>query len=465
MIDVESESFKRYVKAASQYISKDHLLRFLKAKIILNEKQLEFCMWARRADNDDGPFEIGYGGARGGGKSFGALSQLLADDCQRHKIKALYLRLTGVAGKEKFKELRGPILGNLEHKYKEYQGTLEFPNGSLVILGHFKNETDVDRYLGLEYDVILVEEATLLTESKIQDIKTCARTSLPDWRPRVYYVTNPLGVGHGWFTRNIYHGLTHRTAFVHSLTLDNRMINEEYAESLKDLKGNKLKAWALGDFTIKAGNYFDCEINTNIDTKSLDEYSYLWGALDHGVSHWAVFYIAGKKVDGTIHIIDEFAYKGRLAGAMADSVTLLLNEIYSLNPADLVSLVCGADCFAKQPISGLTVADLYKSRGFEVTIANTDRLQGADVFLRYLASGKLVISEKCTGLLHTLPLLQRDPKRPNDVKKWNTSEFDYERLTGDDFYDAARYLVLTQPVNVEIPDALPPEEEEYYSVI
>src|SRR4030095_8505699 len=64
---------------------------------------------------------------------------------------------------------------------------------------HFQSEKDSDAYLGLEYDVIGIEEATTLSSRKHQDISTCCRTSKPNWRPRIYSTTNPGGIGHAWY--------------------------------------------------------------------------------------------------------------------------------------------------------------------------------------------------------------------------------------------------------------------------
>ena len=70
--------------------------------------------------------------------------------------------------------------------FRRFAAILTFANGSRIIAGHFQNEKDIDAYLGLEYDVIGIEEATTLTSRKYQDISTCCRTSKPNWRPRIY---------------------------------------------------------------------------------------------------------------------------------------------------------------------------------------------------------------------------------------------------------------------------------------
>lgn len=457
-------SLERYIRAASTYISRDHLENFLKARVVLSPKQLEFCAQARNADNADGPFEVGYGGARGGGKSFGALAQLLADDCQRAVIKALYLRRTGASGREQFEELRWKILKHIPHKYSRHLGTITFPNGSLVVLGHFQADKDVDKYLGLQYDVALVEEATQLTESKIGDIRTCIRTSKLYWKPRMYYVTNPGGIGHNWFVKRICKAVDHKAAFISSRIKDNRLLDDQYEDRLnKDLTGWKHDAWVKGDFNIKAGSYFDIPYNI-LPSQDVPEMDYYWGALDHGVVHWGVFYLGGASGYNT-YLIDEWAYKGRLAHEFAGAVKSQLLSVHGLTPQELRILACGRDCFAKQPISGKTIADVYFSEGFNITPASVDRVQGASLMRRSLKTGRFIISDSCEGLITTLPLLQRDPRNPDDVKKWNSSENDYDKQTGDDFYDAGRYFLSTAPANITPIEALNPREFNYYSDI
>ena len=55
---------------------------------------------------------------------------------------------------------------------------------------------------------------------------------------------------------------------------------------------------------------------------------------------------------------------------------------------------------------------------------------------------KLFISRVCGRLIETLPGLQHDPNRPEDVLKVDADE---EGIGGDDAADALRYLVATKP--------------------
>ena len=54
---------------------------------------------------------------------------------------------------------------------------------------------------------------------------------------------------------------------------------------------------------------------------------------------------------------------------------------------------------------------------------------------------RLFIHRRCGRLVETLPSLQHDPNRPEDVLKVDADE---EGVGGDDAADALRYLVATR---------------------
>lgn len=147
--------------------SKEQLLNFTRAGIILLAWQLAASATARCCDLPEGPSAIGCGGARGGGKSRWLLAQMGADDCQRVPgLKCLLLRRIGKSNRENFEDLRQRVFPRLDSEFNASRGQLLFPNGSRTILGHYQCEKDIDAYLGLEYDVIGIEEATQLTARK-----------------------------------------------------------------------------------------------------------------------------------------------------------------------------------------------------------------------------------------------------------------------------------------------------------
>lgn len=192
-----ADALDRYITAAKAAgVPPDQIANFIRAGIVLQPRQLEASAAARSCDVEGGPTEIGYGGARGGGKSHWGMAQVGADDCQRFPgLKVLVLRKVGRALREGVTDMLRRIFVGLEYHWSPSEQIVYFPNGSRLILGHFQHERDIDAYLGLEYDLILIEEATTLSASKRKAILTCLRTSKPGWRPRCYSTTNPGGLG------------------------------------------------------------------------------------------------------------------------------------------------------------------------------------------------------------------------------------------------------------------------------
>ena len=54
---------------------------------------------------------------------------------------------------------------------------------------------------------------------------------------------------------------------------------------------------------------------------------------------------------------------------------------------------------------------------------------------------RMFIHHRCGGLAETLPAMQHDPNRPEDVLKVDADE---DGVGGDDAADALRYLVATK---------------------
>src|SRR3954469_10860885 len=118
-------------EAARAGCTEDQVRNFIRARVFLQQRQLVASAAARLCDMPDGPTSIGYGGARGGGKSHWLLAQMGADDCQRVPgLKCLLLRKVGKANLEHFEDLRRRLFGHLEHEFAAHRGILTFANGS-----------------------------------------------------------------------------------------------------------------------------------------------------------------------------------------------------------------------------------------------------------------------------------------------------------------------------------------------
>lgn len=468
----------------------DQIENFVRARLALQPQQLLASAAARACDAPDGPTAIGYGGARAGGKSFWLLAQMGADDCQRQAgLKCLLLRKVAKANLEHFEDLRLRVFGQLAHEFN-YRGILTFANGSRIIAGHFQCEKDIDAYLGLEYDVIGIEEATTLSERKYKDIATCCRTSKRNFRPRIYSTTNPGGVGHGWYkklfvdphyksegrnpksegspkpeTRDSQFELRDSfglrtsdfglcsTRFIPARVTDNCFTNAEYGTQLSRLTGWQRRAWFQGDWDIAAGQFFT---RFNRDTHVIDKFDarrarQWFAALDYGFTHYTVVLLGCRDGDGNIIVVDEHAERQWLPERHAMHIHAMLVR-HELEPENLARFVAGTDVFSTQ-FDGTTIARQYGQMGLHLRRANTDRINGWAELLRRFGDPEagikpsLFIHARCARLIETIPLLQHDPMRPEDVLKVDVDE---DGVGGDDAADALRYLVHTQPAKMQV---------------
>lgn len=222
-----------------------------------NPKQEEFFKAKAR--------HIGYGGARGGGKSWAMRRKFVMLAMRYQGLQLLLLRRT-------MPELRSnhilPLRAELQGYaiYKQEERAFLFPNGSRLALGYCDNEGDMLQYQGQEYDVIGFEEATNFQEDWILFIGTCLRTTRTDFQPRIYYTMNPGGVGHQYIKRIFIDRNYKETenpddyVFIQATVYDNKVLMDampEYIDQLKALPEAKRRAHLDGDWNVYDGQVFE----------------------------------------------------------------------------------------------------------------------------------------------------------------------------------------------------------------
>jgi hypothetical protein len=471
---------------------RDQLLNFSNAGIILQARQLMASAAARLCDQPGGPKAVGYGGARGGGKTHWLLAQLGADDCQRVPgLRCLLLRKVGKANLENFDTLRRRLFSRLPHEFNVARGQLVFANGSQITLGHYQCEKDIDAYLGLEYDVIGIEEATQLTRRKYEDISTCCRTSKANWRPRLYSTTNPGGVGHQWFLEKFIlphqSGTESDTRFISARVEDNAFINAEYEKNLNQLTGWQYDAWRQGLWNFPAGQYFkNFRPEHHVlapDFKPAGDVDWI-ASLDYGYTHLTVALLGCQDHEGRIYVLDEHAERYWITQRHAQAIKAMFarHNIYAtrdhlkehllarypdpcsererlwnhLQTRMLARFVAGADLFGRES-TGDSVANQYRAFGLRPRAATMDRVSGWSSIAQRLGdpavgiAPTLFIHPRCRRLLACLPGLQHDPDRPGDILKSNITE---DGEGGDDAADALRYLVAEKTNALRVTDLL-----------
>jgi phage terminase large subunit len=451
----------------------DQLENFARAGVWLQPKQLEFCAAARLCDGNNGknpiltvyPKDIMAGGGRGAAKTHGILAQIFCDDCQRRdELKFLILRKVGRANKEQIQDFRKKLLFNIPHNYREQASSITFDKtGSLVILGNFKDEKDIDKYLGLEYDGIHIVESNQITMTKKTNILSCLRTNKPDWTPRCYEDTNPGGINHvgnkqifvdgKWAWDGVKYvkiGEENETRYIHYTIDDNKFVNPGYKEYLEKLVGWQREAWLHGSWEFMAGAFFsnfhlDTHVYPNPQTDLNLRAVVRWFAgLDYGYSHPTAFTLGCQTEDGDIFCVTNYKEANTLIEEHSSNIRDILS-LYGIEISDLEFIAAGRDCF-RMDKDGSTVATEYQENGIMLTPVHIDRInawsQVAEVFgdVQRQIRPRCFIHQNCEDLIFQIQSAQSDPKKPNDILKVNC---DPETLEGgDDLLEAFRNMIV-----------------------
>jgi phage terminase large subunit len=263
-------------------------------------------------------------------------------------------------------------------------------------------------------------------------------------------------VGHQWYRGLIIVPWLEKrettTRHVQVTVDDNQFVDAEYKATLQSYTGWMRKAYLDGDWDIAAGQYFTNfrrevhALSDFDDTRAVEWFA----ALDYGFAHYTVVLLGCRDGDGNIFIVDEHAERLWLPQRNAAAVKAMLARHKigerKISVEDLKRFVTGADVFSRQS-DGTTIAAQYAKLGISLRCANTDRVNGwAEILQRFgdVEGGvkpTLFIHKRCGRLLETLPALQHDPNRPEDVLKVDCDE---DGIGGDDAADVLRYLVATK---------------------
>jgi phage terminase large subunit len=264
--------------------------------------------------------------------------------------------------------------------------------------------------------------------------------------------TNPGGVGHAWFKKRFItpwrDGEQGDHRFIFATYRDNAFLSQSYTEYLESLTGWLGRAWRDGDWDISAGQFFttwDHDAHVIEPFKLPRNWRY-WLAMDYGFTHYTVFHLFGQSNDGDVFVIDEHAERRWLVKRHAAAVKAMLRR-HGMNIGKIRTIVAGADVFAKKG-DDTTIADQYKAHGLVLQRAQMDRVSGAANILDYLGDprentrSKVHIVNRCARLIETLPMMEHDPHRPEDVLKVDVDE---DGNGGDDAYDSFRYGLMEAP--------------------
>lgn len=251
-----------------------------------NRKQLLFFQAKTR--------HVGFGGARGGGKSWAIRQKALLLANRWPGIKILIVRRTLVELRNNHIEPLKQMLKGLA-KFNQQERKFNFFNGSSITFEFYDADKDEMKYQGVEYDVIFIDEATQFQESWLKIITSCCR-GVNDFPHRIYYTCNPGGPSHS-FIKRIFVDREFRNeenpedyVFIQSLVTENKALMEaspEYISFLKNLPPKLREMWLYGSWEQAEGMFFE-EFRNNQDGYDTHQWTHVINPFKPR-SHWPVY--------------------------------------------------------------------------------------------------------------------------------------------------------------------------------
>ena len=443
--------------------------------------------------------EILFGGARGGGKSDAILGKYAIKSWRYGKdFNAVFFRKEMPQSDdliERAKEIYLPIGA----QWREQPRTFIMPGGGRVRFRPLENTTDAQKYQGQSLTDAAVEEAGNFDNPAPIDMLFGALRSKAGVPVQLILTANPGGPGQHWIkhryidpaargmrvlTRTLPNGSAHQYVFIPSRVQDNRILMQNdprYVDRLYLVGSPALvRAWLEGDWSVVAGAFFpEFSVEKHvIEPCELPLYwhrfrSFDWGsARPFAVHWWAVsdgelprfprgalicyreWY--GAQVDSAGMTVPNTGLR-LTAEEVADGI--LQRESHDLNGNRQMGGVADPSIFTQD--GGPSIADRMASRKVYFREADNSRvgklgaLGGWDqVRARLKGDGEkpaIYWFSTCRDAIRTLPALQHDDGRPEDV------DTDGEDHAGD----SIRYACLSRPYTAPLPPELEPERDRY----
>lgn len=407
---------------------------------------------------------IGYGGARGGGKSWFVRTKAKLLALKYPGIKILIVRRTYPELLNNHINFLIPELYGIAH-YNKSDKVFTFQNGSTIKFGYCKDDGDLLQYQGAEFDVIFLDEATQLSEYQMKTIVACLR-GVNDFPKRIYYTCNPGGQGHQYIKR-IFIDKRYEDGedpedyeFIQALVSDNKALMEsqpDYKKQLEALPPKIREAWLNGSWDVYEGQYFeefadrpdhylDRQWTHVIEPFEIPDSWTIYRGFDWGYNHpfscgwWAVDH------DGVMYRILE------LYGC-----TKTPNEGVKWHPEQVFQEIHRIECEHRwlkgKKITGIADPAIWNAEYGE-SIAETaarnmvyfskgdhERLAGWMQMHYRLAFDEngypmMYVFKNCRGFIRTIPILMYDEHKVEDI------DTDGE----DHIADETRYVCMSRPI-------------------
>ena len=407
---------------------------------------------------------VGYGGARGGGKSWFVRVKAILLCLFFAGIKVLITRKT-------YRELLNnhivPLLAMLHGiaTYNKSDKCFKFPNGSTIWFGYCANDGDLGQYQGAEYDVWFADEAGQFLETWLTTIDACVRGA-NNFPKRTYFTLNPGGPSHGFFRRIFidrrYTEDEHPEdySFIQALVTDNIALMEmqpEYMRSLEKLPPKIREAWLNGSWDIYEGQFFedfydrpdhyqDRQWTHVIDPFDIPDSWKIYRSFDWGYNKpfscgwWAVDY------DGVVYrILELYGCTKTPNEGVKWTPPQVFAEIHRIETEHRwlagKKIIGIADPAIWDAETGESIADTAAKHQVFFTPGDNKRIPGwMQMHYRFAFDDngfpQLYVFSNCKAFIRTIPLLQYDEHKPEDL------DTDGE----DHVADEVRYFCMSRPI-------------------
>lgn len=414
--------------------------------------------------------ELFFGGARGGGKSDFLLGDFGRDvSTYQEAWRGVLFRRTYPELEELIARSR-VIYGSVPGaEYRERPASeWRFPGGATLKMRHLESDRDASSYIGHQYTWIGWDELSQRPSLRAYHmLKGCLRSAAPIPDKRIRSTGNPGGAGHqavkSYFAIDRHPlgmvpiddpdtGMTRM--FIPSRVTDNRIMlanDPGYIERLKGVGSPELvKAWLNGDWDAVAGAFFDCWSADEhvIRPFSIPDHWLKFAAFDWGSAKpFSVGWYAVS--DGTRHPDGRWLPAGALIryrewyGAAGPNVGLKMTAEQVAagikrreGDENITYRVADPACWKRD--GGPSIAERMILGGVPFGEADNSRVAGWDQVRDRLIGvdePMLYVFDTCHALIRTLPALQHDERRAEDV------DTDGEDHAGDEL----RYACMSRP--------------------
>lgn len=406
-------------------------------------------------------YDVGYGGALGGGKTFGlVLIGLIA--------AATYPQITVGAFRRTYPELEANFIKELSRlgfakklggDWKTAKRELHLPNGSVLMCRYCETMADATRYQGAEFQLLLIDERQHMPPDVVEFLKSRIRSGLahvPVLGLRSTF--NPGGIGHASVKTDYVDATDHGDhivtdpetgrlrRFIPAKATDNPNLNAEYIKDLNSLPPDLRAAFRDGSFDVFAGQVFgEWRHDRHVVPRFTipPEWRRLAG-VDYGyAAPWCTLWMAVDP-DGRVWVYRE-RYETQV-GETEQAKRILADE--ASEPEDRLPARYADPSMWRTTGEGLPIASVYAQNGVALHPANNERIAGWQRVHTYLADGAACRYHRAQGW-ETCPMLHvLDGTAPNLVRTLPAVPYDKHRVedvdtdSEDHGVDSLRYALM-----------------------